>query len=57
MMTSSSNSSHIYDSNNASIDSNEFIDDDPCFKPYCCLCFSCIYYLCCYFPCSICFRD
>ncbi len=56
-MNSSSNSSHIYDSNNASIDSNEFIDDDPCFKPYCCLCFSWLYYLCCYFPCSFCFRD
>ena len=49
-MTSSSNSSHVYDSNNASIDSNEFIDDDPCFKPYCCICFSGIYYL---IPCSI----
>lgn len=55
MMTSSSNSSNIYESNEA--EPSNSIDYEPCFKPYCCICFSYIYYFCCYLPCSFYFKD
>lgn len=55
MMTSSSNSSHIYDSNEG--EPSKSVDEDRCFKCYCCLFFSYIYYFCCYMPCQIYYND
>lgn len=56
-MNSSSNSSHEYNSREASVGSIVSDYEEPCFKSYCCMCFSHIYYFCCYFPCNYIFKD